>query len=158
MGMDRSSIWATLLLLTVAMGITFFVLNHEREPIKQSEPVKAAVIEDYIAEKYGDEFGWNIQNGHKSMAENALSLHPEAYESAKNAGVDFKAYRGEYINHYIFPLLPICQKDGEDRGVKLIVFEHNGKFFGDYMGSLNTDGGPRKTITKDEWLAEDYCK
>lgn len=158
LGMQKSAILASVCLLCVMVGIIWFVIDHERQPFTQDERVKAAVIEDYISQKYGDDFGWNIQNGRKIVAEEKLDLHPEAYEMAKHAGIDLAAYDGEYVTRYVFPTFPICQKDGNEYGVKLIVYEHNGQYIGDYMGSLNTEGGPRKTITKDEWLSEDHCK
>lgn len=158
LGMQKSTILASLCLLCVTVGIIWFVIDHERQPFTQGERVKAAVIEDYISQKYGDDFGWNIRNGRKIVAEEKLDLFPEAYKMAKNAGIDLEAYDGEYVTRYVFPMFPICQKDGNEYGVELIVYEHNGQYIGDYMSSLNTEGGPRKTIMKDEWLSENHCK
>ena len=156
--MKNPAIWATITLLTVAIGIIIYAIDFERQPMTRGTLVKPVVIEKYIAQTYGDKFGWNVRTGRKIEAEEKLDLLKEVYEQMKNAGLDLEEYDGEYINHYIFPVLPICQKNGEERGVKLIVYEHNGQFIGDVMGSLNTDGGPRNTISKDEWLTEDHCK
>lgn len=156
--MQKSSIWATISLLTVALGITFYVIDYERRPVTMGTLVKPIVIEEYIAQKYGDEFGWNVRTGRKMESEEKLDLLKGVYEQLNNVGMDLAAYDGKYVNHYVFPLLPICQENGEERGVELIVYEHNGQFIGDVMSSLNTVGGPRKTISKDEWLAEDECK
>jgi hypothetical protein len=155
--MQKSTIWA-ISLLTVGIGIIFYAIGYERQPVTLGTLVKPVVIEKYIAEKYGDEFGWNVRTGRKVESEEKLELFKEAYEQMNSAGMDLAAYDGEFVNHYVFPLLPICQENGEERGVELIVYEHNGEFIGDVMSSLNTVGGPRKTISKEEWLAEDHCK
>ncbi len=85
------------------------------------------MIETYIEQKYGDEFGWTVHQGRKIESEEKLSLPPEVYTHSKNAGMDLEAYDGKFVDYYVFPLLPICQKDGEEQGVELIVFEHNGQ-------------------------------
>lgn len=156
--MQKSTIWATITLVTFGMGIVFYALNYERYPVKPNTLVKSVVIETYIAQKYGEEFGWTVHQGRRIESEEKLSLLPEVYAQSKNAGMDLEAYEGKFVDYYVFPVLPICQKDGEEQGVKLIVYEHNGQFIGDVMSSLNSVGGPRKTLSKDEWLAEGHCK
>lgn len=156
--MRKSAIWAAISLVTVGMGIIFYALNYERYPVKMDTRAKSDVIETYITQKYGDEFGWTVRQGRKIESEEKLSLPPEVYAQSKNAGMDLEAYDGKFVHYYVFPLLPICQKDGEEQGVELIVYEHNRQFIGDVMSSLNSVGGPRKTLSKDEWLAEDHCK
>ena len=156
--MQKSAIWATISLVIVGMGIIFYALNYERYPVKPDTLAKSDVIETYIAQKYGDEFGWTVRQGRKIESEEKLSLLPEVYAQSKNAGMDLETYDGKFVHYYVFPLLPICQKNGEEQGVELIVYEHNGQFIGDVMSSLNSVGGPRKTLSKDEWLAEGHCK
>ena len=93
--MLKSTIWATISLVTVGMGIVFYALNYNRYNVKPNTLVKSVVIETYIAQKYGEEFGWTVHQWRKIESEEKLSLPPEVYTHSKNAGMDLEEYHGE---------------------------------------------------------------
>jgi hypothetical protein len=67
--MQKPTIWATIFLLAVGIGIIYYAIGYERQPVTEGTLVKPVGIEKYIAQKYGDEFGWNVRTGRKVESE-----------------------------------------------------------------------------------------
>ena len=146
------------ILAVITIFIFWDAITFKKDVVNQGKAVNASIIQPYIEEKYGEDFGWEIKNGSQHMDENRFSPHPEMLKNNKSVGVDLSPYAGEYLSSFSFPMKNKCIQSDGDQTFTFVAFQVNDKWVGDYIIMDEWIPGVIETISKDDLFEEMECE
>ena len=146
------------LLTVITIFIIWDAITFKNDVVDHGKAVNALIIQPYIEEKYGEDFGWELKNGRQHVDENRFSPYPEFLENNKRVGVDLSPYVGEYLSSFSFPMKNKCVHSDGNQTFTFVALQVNDKWVGDYIVMDEWIPGAIETISKDDLFKELECE
>ena len=155
----RNSILIGISILTlITIFIIWDAITFENDVVDHGKEVEALIIQPYIEEKYGEDFGWELKNGRQHVDENRFSPYPELLENNMRVGVDLSPYVGEYLSSFSFPMKNKCVQSDGDQKFTFVALQVNDNWVGDYIIMDEWIPGVIETISNDDLFEELECE
>ncbi|WP_144512130.1 hypothetical protein [Bacillus sp. FJAT-22090] len=147
--------YITLLLLLLLLGCSQSVqVKLDSENVNPNNELRG-----YLAEKYGEEFDWEIGDGKKYALPISVDMNEGVLDRNRSLGMNLEPYVGEQLPVYGYNLKPKCFINDIKHNFVLIILKNQDdtEFIGEYLTLSGTEGGGIPIQNVDDAFSENNC-
>ena len=129
-----------------------------QEGMEKVTRAEFAAVKEFLAEKYGEDFGWSLKKGRKRIDKILELEYTEYHEQNEWSGLDLTPFANQNLTVYVFDLKPMCRSGADVYRFNLVVYQNGEEFVGDIINVKEVDGGPLETAGTADIFEVMNCK